>query len=81
MTIRDVPEEIHAWLKKRAKRNRRSLNQQVIADWSQMGYQEADGERPASVEREILESQQLRARARAFLTAEEIDAAKREGLA
>ena len=81
MTIRDMPDEVHARLKERARRNRRSLNQQAIADLSQMGFGESAEERAARVEREIRESDALRARAKGFLTSEEIDAAKREGLA
>lgn len=81
MTIREVPDELHASLKHRARRNRRSLNQQVIEELSQMEFREAADERSARVEREILESERLRARMRGFLTAREIDSAKREGLA
>ena len=81
MTIRDLPEEVHARLKERARRNRRSLNQQVIADLSQIGFGESPEERAARVEREIRESDVLRARTKGFLTSEEIDVAKRQGLA
>ena len=81
MTIRDMPEALHARLKERARQNRRSLNQQVIADLSQIGVHEAADERAARVEREIVESESLRARMSDFLTLEEIDAAKRDGLA
>jgi plasmid stability protein len=31
VTIRNVPEELHAALKERARRNRRSLNEEVLA--------------------------------------------------
>ena len=79
MTIRDVPDELHAALKERARRNRRSLNQQVIADLSRSGTVESVEERQARVEREIRESAALRARATGFLTVTEIDAAKEEG--
>ena len=81
MTIRDMPEALHARLKERARQNRRSLNQQVIADLGQIGVYEAADERAARVEEEIVESESLRARMSDFLTAEEIDAAKRDGLA
>ena len=30
LTLRDVPDELHAWLKSQAVANRRSLNQEVI---------------------------------------------------
>ena len=79
MTIRDMPDEVHARLKERARRNRRSMNQQAIVELSQTGFGESAEERAARVEREIRESDALRARAKGFLTSEEIDAAKREG--
>ena len=31
LTLRDVPQQLHAWLKRRASAHRRSLNQEVIA--------------------------------------------------
>ena len=79
--IRDVPDEVHENLKERARRNRRSQNQRVLADSSQMGFQDAAAERTARVDWEILESENLRARTKGFLMTEEIDAAKRDGLA
>ena len=36
LTIRGVPNEVHARLKARAKANRRSLNQEVIAELSEL---------------------------------------------
>lgn len=81
MTLRDVPDEVHARLKERARRNRRSLNQQAIADLSEMGLGETTEERVTRVEREIRASEALRARASGFLSAGEINSAKREGLA
>lgn len=78
LTIRNLPEELHETLKIRAKRNHRSLNQEVIAELSQV---ETAEDRKARVEQEISEIDALRARAKRFLTAEEIDAAKREGRA
>lgn len=81
ITIRNLPDEVHTRLKERARRNRRSLNQQVIADLSLSGVEEGAEDRAARVEREIRESDVLRSRTKGFLTAEEMDAAKREGLA
>ncbi|MCH7226302.1 FitA-like ribbon-helix-helix domain-containing protein [Haloferula sp. A504] len=81
MTIRDVPDELHAALKERARRNRRSLNQQVIEDLSRSQAAETDEERRVRVEREIRQAAALRDRVRVFLSAAEIDAAKREGRA
>ncbi len=81
MTIRDVPDELHAALKSRARTNRRSLNQQVIAELSHSGALESADERKRRVEAEIRLTEELRSRMKRFLTAEEIDAAKREGRA
>lgn len=81
LTIRNLPEQLHDTLKLRAKRNHRSVNQQVIAELSLAITQETLAERNARVEREILEIDALRARAKGFLTAEQIDEAKREGRA
>lgn len=81
LTIRDLPDELHLLLKERAKRNRRSLNQEVIAELSLAITHETPEERNARVEREILEIDALRTRAKGFLTAEQIDEAKREGRA
>ena len=37
LTIRNLPDELHAILKERARQNRRSLNQEVIAELSAVG--------------------------------------------
>ena len=81
LTIRNLPEQLHETLKLRAKRNHRSVNQEVIAELSLAITQEPLAERNARVDREILEIDALRARAKGFLTAEQIDEAKREGRA
>lgn len=79
LTIRNLPDELHDTLKLRAKRNHRSVNQEVIAELSSVISAETPEERTARVEREILEINVLRARAKGFLTAEQIDAAKQVG--
>ena len=79
LTIRNLPEELHATLKLRAKRNHRSVNQEVIAELSLAITHETPEERNARVEREIREIEALRARAKGFLTAEEIEEAKQDG--
>ena len=81
LTIRNLPEELHLTLKRRAKRNHRSVNQEVIAELSLAITHETPEERSARVELEILEIDALRARAKGFLTAEQIDEAKLEGRA
>lgn len=81
MTIRDVPDALHAVLKERAKANRRSLNQQVIAELGGELAVETAGQRNLRVEREIQRASELRRRMKGFMTAAEIDAAKRAGRA
>jgi hypothetical protein len=78
MTIRDVPEDLLAALKRTAKRCRRSVNQQVLIwleeAWLGWGRTERD------VEEELAEVRRLRGDA-VPMSAEEIDAAGREGRA
>jgi plasmid stability protein len=81
LTIRNLPEELHHTLKLRAKQNHRSVNQEVIAELSLAKNCETPEETKVRVEREILEIDELRARAKGFLTAKQIDEAKREGRA
>lgn len=81
LTIRNLPEEVHAELKERARRNRRSLNQEVIAELSRSGSFETEDERRGRVERELRDVAELRRRTKGFLSAEEIDVAKRDGRA
>ena len=77
MTLRQVPDELHATLVARARANRRSLNQEVIAELSGGCSVETEDERKARVEREIERARKLRSRMRGFMTAAEIDTAKR----
>jgi plasmid stability protein len=81
LTIRNLPEELHHTLKLRAKQNHRSVNQEVIAELSLAKNRETPEETKVRVEREILEVDALRARAKGFMTAKQIDEAKREGRA
>lgn len=81
MTIREVPDELHAALKERARRHRRSLNQQVIAELSGLGSFETEAERAARIENEIRRSEELRSGLNRFMTPEEIDAAIEDGRA
>jgi plasmid stability protein len=81
LTIRNLPEELHHTLKLRAKQNHRSVNQEVIAELSLAKTCETPEETNVRVEREILEIDALRARAKGFMTAKQIDEAKREGRA
>ena len=82
--IRNMPDELHARLKERAKLNRRSVNQQVIVELSRVTNfcSSEDEARKRRRAEEMIESvEKIRRRMAGFLTAEEIDAAKRDGLA
>lgn len=84
MTIREVPDELHAALKERARRHRRSLNQQVIAELSGMkgSVETDDAERKARRAEELIRMVDgIRSQARGFMSAREIDAAIEEGRA
>lgn len=78
LTIRNLPDELYASLKERAKRNRRSLNQEVIAELA-AGW--PGGDALARMRRVEEESAAIRGRAKVFMSAEEIDAARTEGRA
>ena len=78
MTIRDVPDELLSALKQTAKQSRRSLNQQVLV-WLEEAWLWR-GRAFRDVEEELKEVRRLRGESLP-MTAEEIDAAKREGRA
>ena len=78
MTIRDVPEDLLTALKQTAKRSRRSLNQQALVWLEDAWLGKAHDAR--DVESELQEIRALRGDSQP-MTAEEIDAAKREGRA
>jgi len=42
LTIRGLPEQVHVRLKEQAKRNRRSLNQEIIAELSDVRSERED---------------------------------------
>lgn len=81
MTVRNVPDELHANLVGRAHANRRSLNQQVIVELGGECSVETEHSRKARVEREIERAMELRSRMTGFMTADEIDRTKRAGRA
>ena len=79
LTIRNLPEELHLALKERARKNRRSLNQEVI-----LGLDAAAGrtETETAVERWQRANamvDEMRARMTRLMTEAEIDASIREG--
>lgn len=83
LTIRNLPDALHARLKERARLNRRSLNQEVIAELETVGVEAGEeGRLAAARERMRLGTEKIdtmRSRMTRFLTTEEIDAAIKEG--
>ncbi len=80
LTIRNLPEAVHAELKSRARENRRSLNQEVIAELINRNAHvrnEADDRWRARAM--IARARQLRVGMKRFMTAGEIDSAVEEG--
>ncbi len=67
LLIKDIPREVHEWLKREAARNRRSMTQQAIVLFEEQMRRFRPVTFPAP------------ARTRTPLTAEFIDQAKREG--
>ncbi|MDI6764950.1 MAG: hypothetical protein QME83_18255 [Thermodesulfobacteriota bacterium] len=67
LLIKDVPREVHEWLKREAERNRRSMTQQAIVIFEERMRHFHPVKFPAPVQ------------TRTILTAEFIDQAKREG--
>jgi plasmid stability protein len=76
LTIRGLPEEVHSLLKSRAKKNRRSLNQEVIAELTKVEEEQAKYER---VGRLIAGAESVRRGIAEPLTKDEIADAIREG--
>lgn len=67
LLIKDIPREVHDWLKSEAKKNRRSMTQQAIFVFEERMRHFRSLKFPPPV------------RTRTLLTAEFIDRAKREG--
>ena len=67
LLIKDIPREVHDWLKREAERNRRSMTQQAIVILEERMRRFHPARFPPPV------------RTRTILTAEFIDRAKREG--
>jgi antitoxin FitA len=78
LTLRNVPEVLHERLKARARTNRRSLNQEVLAVFERVLSPE-EPSREAEAARLLREIEEDRAQMGGFLTAKQIDAARREG--
>jgi plasmid stability protein len=79
LTIRNLPDQVHERLKEQAKRNRRSLNQEVIAE---LELRVLEGDVAAKKQRVadlITRAAELRAELIVPLTTEEIRAGIEEG--
>jgi antitoxin FitA len=82
LIIRGLPDEVHVRLKERAKANRRSLNQEIVAELiasgsdSEVDRIECARERMLQANAEI---EKVRSMMKRFMTTEEIDAAIEEG--
>jgi plasmid stability protein len=86
LTIRNLPDELHGKLKERARRNRRSLNQEAIVELAAFGERNYGEDDPLakSKERMLLAEERidwLRNRMARFMSAKEIDKARKEGRA
>jgi len=83
LTIRSLPDDVHQRLKGQAKRNRRSLNQEVIAELSAELNSKSDGDRAAAAKERWAQAnilaEDLRSKMTTFMTAAEIDEAIKEG--
>ena len=78
LTLRKVPAVLHDRLKSRALRNRRSLNQEVLA-LLEGALDAPGGDREARIREIVTETDRLRGRMKRPATADEIDAAMSEG--
>lgn len=74
ITIKNLPAALHMRLKERAKRNRRSLNAELI-----VCLESVLSSAPIDVERELQELAVLREQVGGYLTSERIDALIEEG--
>jgi len=79
LTIRNIPDELHERLKERAKQNRRSLNQEVIAELGARLGESADTGKRQRVWQMIHLAAELRKELGTPLSAEEIRAGIDEG--
>lgn len=75
ITLKNVPEELYAAIRESAKRNRRSISNEILFHMERLLAR-----RPQDVEEILERARRLRERTAGYnLTNEEIDAAKKEG--
>ena len=82
LTVRGLPDEVHMRLKESAKANRRSLNQEIIAELIDFGNDPGanhDKKARHNMIRANNEINRIRAKMKRFMTTEEIDASIDEG--
>lgn len=79
LTIRNMPDALHEALKERAKKNRRSMNQEVIAELSELAEESHDESKRNRAAQMIALADSLRRELQRTLSAEEIRAAIDEG--
>lgn len=79
LTIRNVPEDLHQALKARARGNRRSVNQEVIAELSLVASRGGINAAKDRWERANLLADEMRSKMQGFLSADEIRAGIEEG--
>lgn len=75
LTIRNMPDALHEALKERAKKNRRSMNQEVIAELSELAEESHDESKRNRAAQMIALADSLRRELQRTLSAEEIRAA------
>ena len=74
ITLKNLPDELHERLKKRAAQNRRSLNSEVIAC-----LEDTAGMESKDTERFLAEAQALRKKIGGYLTEKQLNRYKRQG--
>ena len=86
LTIRNLPDELHRKLKERARSNRRSMNQEAIAELAAfLEWPDGEDDRLAKARKRMLRAEEridrLRDRMSRFIPSKEIDKARKQGRA
>ena len=79
LTIRGLPDEVHVRLKERAKANRRSLNQEIVAELIASGSDSGAERARKRMQEANAEIDRMRAKMKRFMTTDEINTAIHEG--
>ncbi len=82
LLIRNIPTETHQKIRERAKKNHRSLNQEILFLLDEISFQETEEERIQKRREHLLQVSKriddIRKQINVFATCEEIDHAKKE---